>query len=263
MAVGFRFCSMFFWGFGVSGWGFEGEGCFLWWYCLDVFYGLMDEQTGGFGCGGERVLFGQSEILLIWYSNTVFLRGNKSIFKSSSCLCIWPRLVKLEYKRFSKKWKNNRCQLPFSRLPNLKRVCLVKDWSSGTSTIIILDVWTVFGATATKIVGRDRSKFIPLSVHEPTISTSGKPPSFGRFFKTNYCRIGQFREWNWSTWPWKKFGRRSFPLVCFFWSTYVSFRQGKINIIPTGTNKCRAPTPQHLLRNESEGLQTSATGRNH
>ena len=64
MAVGFTcFFDVFF---GVSAWGFEGEGCFLWCFCLDVFFsGLMDEQKGCFGCGGERVLFGQSEILLI------------------------------------------------------------------------------------------------------------------------------------------------------------------------------------------------------
>ena len=186
------------------------SGVFVW-----MFFFRFDGWTKrGFGCGGERVLLASPKFC--WY-DTVFLRGNKSIFKSSSCLCIWPRLVKLEYKRFSKKWKNNRCQLPFSTLPNLKRDCLVKDWSSGTSTIIILDVWTVFGATATKIVGRDRSKFIPWSVHEPTISTSGKPPSFGRFFKTDYCRIGQLREWNWSTWPWKMVGRRTFPLVWGFY----------------------------------------------
>lgn len=180
-----------FLGFGVSGWGFEGEGCFLWWFCLDVFFGLMDEQEGVLVVGVRGFCLASPKFCRY---DTVFLRGTKSIFKSSSCLCIWPRLVKLEYKRFSKKWKNNRCQVPFSTLPNLKRVCLVKDWSSGTSTMIILDVWTVFGATATKIVGRDRSKFILSLVHEPTISTSGKPPSFGRFFKTNYCRIGQLRE---------------------------------------------------------------------
>lgn len=38
--------------FGGSGWGFEAEGYFLWWFCLDVVFRLMEEQKGCFGCGG-------------------------------------------------------------------------------------------------------------------------------------------------------------------------------------------------------------------
>lgn len=136
MAVGFTFLFDVFLGVRVGGLKLKDIFCggFVWM----LFSVWWRNKKDVLVVGGERVLLASPKFC--WY-DTVFLRGNKSIFKSSSCLCIWPRLVKLEYKRFWKKWKNNRCQLPFSTLPNLKRVCLVKDWSSGTSTIIILDVY--------------------------------------------------------------------------------------------------------------------------
>ena len=66
MAVGFTFFLLMFFFGGIRVGGLKVKDVFLWCFCLDVFFsGLMDEQKGCFGCGGERVLFGQSEILLI------------------------------------------------------------------------------------------------------------------------------------------------------------------------------------------------------